>query len=315
MAWRKKRRIRSYNLPHLDAQGNLTFYKKLEYVRQRNLEIKFPQFKARQLIPVKNDVPAGAETVKWTTYSGVGMAKIVANYSDDLPLADVQGEENYSKVFTIGNAYRFTLQEVKAAAFSGDPLPTKKASAARRANEERVESLAATGDSRLGLLGLFNQPNATVYTIPAGASTSTTWALKTADEILADLNSIVNTVVNTTNGVEAINTIVMPQNQRTLIQNLRIAPNLETTVEEFFLKNHPDITIVTWAKAKGQGAGATDRIVGYFRDPEYIELNIPQEWEEEPPQPKNLATIVPATSRFGGVALTYPLSMVYADAT
>lgn len=308
----KKQRRRS-QISHLDAMGNIQFTKALEVVRKTNLEMRFPQFMARQLIPVKNDVDPGVQTIQWRSYGPVGMAKIISNYADDLPRADVLGEDNYSKVFSIGNSYGYNIDEVAASAYSGIALSTKRAAAARRANEERVEALAAVGDSRFSILGLLNQPNATVLALPAGASTFTTWATKTADEILADLNLIKRTPINLTNGVEKIDTIVMPENQRGIIQTKRVSTVSDTTVEEFFLRTNPGIQLISWQRLTGAGASATDRIVGYYRNPDYIELNIPKEWTELPPQERNLEVVIPCHSRFGGVILYYPLSMVYAD--
>ncbi len=312
LALKKKRRSQ---ISHLDAMGNIQFTKALEVVRKANLEMRFPQFMARQLIPVKNDVDPGVQTIQWRSYGPVGMAKIISNYADDLPRADVQGEDNFAKVYSIGNSYGYNIDEVAASAYSGIALSQKRAAAARRANEERVEALAAMGDSRIGILGLLNQPNATVVTIPAGAGSSTTWALKTPDEILADLNLIKRTPINLTNGVEKINTIVMPENQRGIIQTTRVSDVSDTTVEEFFLRTNPGIELVTWQRLAGAGAGGADRIVGYYRDPDYIELNIPKEWTELPPQERNLEVVIPCHSRLGGVILYYPLSMVYADGT
>lgn len=306
----KKRRSQ---ISHLDAMGNVQFTKALEVVRKNNLEMRFPQFMARQLLPVKNDVDPGVQTIQWRSYGPVGMAKIISNYADDLPRADVQGEDNYSKVFSIGNSYGYNIDEVAASAYSGVALSTKRAAAARRANEERVESLAAMGDSRFGILGLLNQPNATLVTLPAGAGSSTTWALKTPTEILADMNLIKRTPVTLTNGVEKINTIVMPENQRGIVQTTRVSTVSDTTIEEFFLRTNPGVELITWQRLTGAGAAASDRIVGYYRDPDYIELNIPKEWTELPPQERNLEVVVPCHSRFGGVILYFPLSMVYAD--
>lgn len=311
-ALKKKRRVQ---VSHLDAMGNAQFAKALEVVRRNNLELRFPQFMARQLVPVKNDIDPGVQVITWRSYGPVGMAKIISNYADDLPRADVQGEENSSKVYSIGNSYGYNIDEVAASAYSGQALETKKAAAARRANEERVEALTAVGDSRFGILGLLNQPNALVYTVPAGAGGSTTWALKTPDEILADLNGIKRAVINTTKGAEKVNTIVLPETQRGIIQTTRLSDNSDTTIEEFWTKTNPGIEILGWERLAGAGAGGTDRIVAYNRDPEYIELNIPKEWTELSPQERNLEVVVPCHSRFGGVVLYYPLSMIYADGT
>ena len=42
---------------------------------------------------------------------------------------------------------------------------------------------------------------------------------------------------------------------------------------------------------------------------------IPQEFEQFPPQPRNLSLIIPCHKRFGGVSLRYPMAITYMDGT
>ena len=60
-------------------------------------------------------------------------------------------------------------------------------------------------------------------------------------------------------------------------------------------------------------AGTGPRMVTYQRDPEVLELVIPQEFEQFPPQARNLAFVVPCHARVGGVVVYYPLAIVYTD--
>lgn len=306
---------RKLQLSNLDAQGNATFAKQLEFVRKQNVEIRFPNFMARKLIPVKNDVDPGVNTITWRSYGPTGVAKIISNYADDLPRADVTGEQNSSQVYSIGNAYGFSIDEVAASAYQGTSLDTKKAAAARRANELKVEDLASIGDARYNIIGLLNQPNAGAYVPPAGSlsGATTAWSTKTPGEVLADLFGIRQTIINSTNGVEKPNTIVVPEAQFGLIATTPRSINSDTTLLDFFLKTSPGVEVLAWERLKGAGASSTDRMVAYYRDPDYLEMNIPKEWTELDPQERNLAIEIPCHSRFGGVILFYPLSMAYAD--
>lgn len=304
---------RKAQLSNLDAQGNAVFSRQLEYIRTRNVEMRFPNFMARQLIPVKNDIDPGVGIITWRSYGPVGVAKLISSYAEDLPRADVTGEENSSRVHSIGNSYGFNIDEIAASAYRGDALDTKKAASARRANEQEVERIASVGDARFNILGLLNQPNVITYTPPAGASTSTTWALKTGAEILADLLGIVQAVISTTNGIEKPNTIVLPENQFGLVATTRIGTTTDTTVLEFFQRARPGVEVLAWERLKGAGASASDRMIAYSRDPNYLELNIPKEWTELDPEPKGLEVVINCHSRIGGVTLYYPLSMAYGD--
>jgi hypothetical protein len=50
----------------------------------------------------------------------------------------------------------------------------------------------------------------------------------------------------------------------------------------------------------------------YDRNPEVVKLVIPQEFEIQPPQPRNLAFVVPCFARYGGVSWRYPVAACYA---
>ena len=53
--------------------------------------------------------------------------------------------------------------------------------------------------------------------------------------------------------------------------------------------------------------------MSYKKDPEVLTLEIPQEYEEMPPQAKNLQFHVPVHARIGGVIVYYPIAMAYMD--
>lgn len=299
---------------NLDAAENVFFERQLEQVRAQTYDVKYAQLKARMLIPVDNSVDPGAETVKYEQFDMVGQAKIINSYADDLPRADVKAKEFRQPIKGIGSAYGFSVQEIRAAKFAGKPLEQRKANAARRAVEQKIDAIGATGDSDNGLLGLFNQPNALVYTVPNGGSGFATFAKKTPDEILADLNGVTNLIVTTTKEIEVPDTLILPVDQYSHIASTPRSANSDTTILDYFLKNNPYIQAVEpWAKLSGAGSGGTDRMVAYRRDPDALMLVIPQEFEQFPPQPEGLEFEIPCHARCGGVQVYYPLSICYGD--
>jgi len=119
----------------LDANQVLFMARQLEYIFTQTYDIKRPDFKARQLIPVDTRVPAGAETFTYRTYEQTGTADLVHNYSSELRDADVKGSETAQRMVSIGNSYHYSIQDMRAAAFAGQPLDALKARSARYAME------------------------------------------------------------------------------------------------------------------------------------------------------------------------------------
>ena len=299
---------------NMDAGESAFTTRELEHIRSKVYEKEYPELLARTYIPVDNTVPSGAKTVTYKFYDRVGVAKIIASYADDLPRADVFAKEYTARIRGVGESYGFDLEDIRAAQMAKVPLQQMKANAAKEAIELKIDQIAQVGDASFGLIGMLNQPNASVYTIPAGVSGFTDWARKTPDEIVADLNGVVNFVYDSTNGVEQDDQILLPLKQYAYIASTRMGDGSDTTILDFFLEANPFIKNVSpWHILKGAGSAGADRMVSYKRDPDRLQLVISQEFEQLPPQARNLEIVVPCHARCGGVALYRPLSMAYAD--
>lgn len=299
---------------NLDAAESAFLERDLNQVRAGAYDLKLQTLRAREFIPVDNSLSNGAETVSYKQYEATGLAKILANYADDLPRADVMAREFSSKIRGIGASYGFSLQEVRAAQFAGIPLEQRKANAARRSVEERIDAIAQTGDSKHGLLGMLNQTNTTAFTVPNGALGTATFATKTPDEVVADLHGIANGMVTSTKGAEVPDTILLPIAQYTDIATRRMGDGSNVTILKYFLESSPFIkTVEHWHALATAGDSSSARMVCYRKDPDAIQLVIPQEFEQLPPQLKGLESVTPCHARCGGVVMYYPLSMSYGD--
>lgn len=317
MSVKKRRdcnRTPRWTFTHLDAAESAFLSHELEEIRSETFDIKYPEFIGRDLIPVNTNFDPGAEVLTYGQWDKVGMAKIIANYADDVPSADVLRNSFSQRVKGLGSKYCYSLQEIRAAKFARQPLDMKKAEAARRAIEQKIDQIAQLGDVSHDLRGLFNQANTNIYTVPLGAGASTTWALKTPDEIIKDINGILNGIVAATNGVEIPDTLILPIAQYSLITSTARSSTSDTTIAEFVLKSNPYLkAIVPWYALTGAGVGGTNRMIAYPRDARALELVITQEFEQLPPQVENYVTKVLCHARTAGVWVYYPMSISYGD--
>lgn len=294
----------------LDSVQTASLSRELEHVKAKTYDVLYTKLKARQFIPVSNEADPGAETITYRSWDHTGMAEIIANGADDLSLVDAFVSEESIKVHSLGKAYRYTLQDLRRAAMSGNNLDARKAMAARLSVERRIDQLAATGNANAGIEGMLNNSNVPIATLPTG-----TWSTATSAQIIADLNFLVQSIVNTTKDVHAPDTLILDTASFSLINQkpMSTTGDTGTTVLRSFLENNPYITdIDQWTRADTAASGSP-RICAYQRDPMVLELEIPQEFEQLPPQAKNLAFIVPCHARFGGCVIRYPLAMAYAD--
>lgn len=305
--------LENFRLSHADAQGNVTFATELRQRIARSFDVQFPELKARQLIPVSNEINPGASVIEWRSYSTVGTVKLIAAYADDLPLSDITGEQEFAQVRTLGGACKYTLDEINAFIYKGESLPQRKLNAVRESYEQELDRLSALGDTKSGLVGLLTITNATRVTVPNGVGLSTLWINKTAQEMIDDVVAAVTAVRTLTKGIEAFDTCVLPIAQLALLNTTRYAEVSDITALEFLQKRFPGITFIEWDRCLDAGLGGLDRMVLYRRDPDALQLHIPKELAPLPPQEKNLDTVIPHHGRFAGVICYRPLSVSYVD--
>lgn len=70
-------------------QAAVFFARELDYVKSQSYDAEYPEMTALSLFPISSEADQGAETIIYHTYDKTGLAKIIDNYSTDLPRADV----------------------------------------------------------------------------------------------------------------------------------------------------------------------------------------------------------------------------------
>jgi len=314
--------IQSANLLREDAGQSIFFARELEHIKTKSYDVLFPNLTATRMIPVSMDAGSGAKTITYRQYENVGFAKIISNYATDLPRTDVTGKEFSSPIRAIGNSYGYNIDDIRAAQMSGKPLEQRRANAARQADAQLVNQIAYKGDTANGLNGFFTHPNITSYTLPtdgvgngttAGTVAAAKFVNKTPDQVLRDLNGIVNTPTTLTNGVENVDTVLL---SHTVFSDLNTRPRSttsDTSILQYFKNNNPGVTVERIPECAGAGAGGTDIVVAYTKSPDKLTLEIPQAFEQFPPQAKGLEFEIPCHSKCGGVIIYYPLSICKAE--
>lgn len=295
-----------------DSKYTAVLEKQLEYVKATTYDVVYPEMKARQLIPVSNEVDPGAETITYRQWDGFGIAQIISNYADDIPLVDVMAEEFTQKIQGIALGYQYSIQDLRRSAMSGIGLDQRRARQTRRQMEQKIEDIAATGDSAGGLSGISNNSNVTLVSPLTG-----TWSTATGAQMVADLLHLEASMVVANKETFYPTTIVLDIESRSLLARTRISTTGDThkTALQAFLESANYVTeVVSWNKlALADSAGTGPRAICYAKTPDVLTLEIPQEFEQMPPQQKNLAFFVPTHQRCAGVLIYYPIGMSYMD--
>ena len=301
----------SGNMMRLDANEQAFFKRQTEYIKSKTYDKKYRNLKAKMFIPVSTEAPSGSQFITWRSFSKIGLAKIIADYANDFPRADVYGEENTAKVYGIGNSYGYSIVEIRRAQMAGVNLSTMRAEAARRGHEELHDKLALLGDSDYNIPGFIDYPGITEGTLTTGTG-GNTWALKTPDEIIADFTALKLAVSVPTNGREEINQILLPRQQYELVNTKRMT-DTDKTILAYFRANNPGVEVDVLDQLDGAGDSGKDRMMGYVKSPDNLVQEIPQMFEQFEPDKQGMEYVTPCHSEFGCVVVYYPQSVAYID--
>lgn len=302
----------------LDADETNMLALQLEQLRSRVYEAEYPELKARELLSVASDIDTGAESFAYEETDEAGVAKVITNWSDPLPGVDTKGQKKTRAILSIGTGYSYSIQDMRRAAFSGRPLEARKAVAARRAFERKIDQLAALGgESSHGIAtGICNNATGTgAGQVRSTAMTAAAWdATTVAADMLTDLNKLVSEYV--VDGKELYSgglTIAMPTIHYLRAHHTYFTDGHPESVASRFLASNGFVNkLVPWNLLLGVDASGTEsRFLILPKSPDIAELVIPQEFEVFGPQPLNLAFQVACHGRTAGVCIYRPLGLRY----
>lgn len=291
------------------------------HIERQVWEKKYPEMTYAEDVPVDNSAPEWIKSVTYFSTDKVGKMALIHGRANDIPLVDINREKHETEVVMAGIGYDYSLEELNQAFMLGISLTVDKAAAARRAYEEYVQGMAYTGDAQVGFTGLFNNASIAQSSAPNGASGTATWATKTADEILKDINGAITGIWTGSNTIEMADTILIPVAHYALIASKRLDATMTMTVLEYVLKSNiytaitgKPLRIRARLELAGAGSGGTHRLMAYRRDPEVMKLHIPMPLKFLAAQgPLGFLYMVPGMCRLGGVDVRRPGSCRYLD--
>jgi len=293
-----------------DASETMVFARELEHVKSRVYEIKHPEFKGAQLVPTSTEAGPYKQTVVYRVWDKVGVAKLMTNYSTDLPMVASFAKEKVVKFWDMGIGYGWSFRDIEMANANGVPLSEMDAKMARLAHDQALDLAISEGVPEVNTFGLLNHPNATTVSLSYAS-----WATATGAQVLSALNAFVNTMEDGTNAIFRPNMLVMsPIAYRLIAQKFVDTTNAQRTVLEIFRAQNPDITVDSWNRCKGAAANPSySRIVAYRKDPTVMEFEVGQYFTQRAPIDEGLRTWVPCVSRYAGLQVHIPAMLYYAD--
>lgn len=279
-------------------------------------------------------VKTGAGWVEGTSFInnkpvGGGNNQLSSNRANAIKRISADLSKTLTGVFTYKAAIEYQVEELNKAARAGVNIDNIFTVNLRLDYEKTVDLIAHCGMPQLGLPGLIGgRTGVTTYNVTAGAAGTRTWATKTPDEILADINTILLTFWQNTGYAAHANTIGLPPTQFAYIATKKIDSLGQRSILTYIMENNiatkagVDLKIVPikWCtpvtiegQVYGGGLLGVDRMVAYINNEAYTRFHLPVPLTREDVTKIDLGISVPYIGLIGGVEVVHTETILYAD--
>ncbi len=220
--------------------------------------------------------------VDYATTGGANGSGIIGGETNDIATMQANITKDVWKVFEFANVLKIPFIDQQKLQNVGRSLNDIMDSGIRLNYNKSIDNIVYTGVPTLGVTGLTNDPDVTATTAAVGASTYTTWATKTPQEILNDINAIITSTWEASQydltGM-ANHILVPPVQFAALMQPVTTAGS--QSILEYLLNNNigrsqgVDVQIVPSRWCTGAGAGGTDRMAAYVNLENRVNFDLP----------------------------------------
>jgi hypothetical protein len=254
---------------------------------------------------------------------GSGDGPVTAASADGVPLVQADFSKDLHKAHMIAVGTRvFWIDQMKGNV-TGRNLDTLLRDGVRLTYDKHMDENTYKGFAKYNTTGLLNDADVTVTNAAAGAGGTATWATKTADEILKDVNDAILTAWAAAEyDLDAIpNHIVLPYEQYNYIATTKVSQLAEKTILTFLLENNVakanggDLFIGATSWAKGAGVGNTDRMLVYVNKERYVAMDelVPLTRAMTTPNAERFSYDTTYAGNVSEVEVFYPMTMLYVD--
>ena len=268
----------------------------------------FATKKSDALVPKGPPLPRGVKTYTYPKATGIGMAAIMDDHSDNIPSVDEAIEEVTVKVHSSLTHFGYSVSDLEAAQYAAINLDATKAMMAREAVDKSIDDFRIVGKD--GKNGLINNENITVTT-----SEKKITAMTTFDEVSALFRDVILNGVNKVNkDTVKVDTVVFP---RSVMNMLATKTYSQYDSETWLTKLKAMFTdITTWDfldELETAGVGKTCRMIVYAKNPLYGRSRPQIPFETQPTQFDKFKYETYCRGTTGGFDVIRPTAFMYVD--
>ena len=241
--------------------------------------------------------------------------------ANDIPVIQADMSKSVARTFNFAEYLSFSVLEKEKMVQVGRDPETFLNKGIRLHCDKVLDKNAYMGFTRVNSTGLINNPSVTRISAPAGAGGSALWANKTADEILADINTVISQVwkVNDCSADALPNHILLPVAQFGLLVTRKVSEDSERSILTYVLENNltrqqgGDLVISPCKWCSTAGTNYADRMVVYMNRVDRVCFNLTQPLRRMETEYSGMRIKIPYIAQFSEVRFLYPTTVRYMD--
>ena len=258
------------------------------------------------------------------TYASTGRDEdsLFVENGNDIPVIQADFSDNPARMFNFQEYMRIGYieqQKFKKLAYSLEDTLNK---GIRLHLDKVIDRNVYSGISKANTTGLINCPRVMRMSAAAtGTGNATTWASKTADEILNDINNIISAIWTACDcASDALpNHILIPVEQFGSLVMRRVSDDSERSILTYVLENNltnqqgGNLVISPSKWCKGAGTARADRLVCYINHIDRVRFTQTVPLQRLQTEIRNMSFDTPFVSQFSEVQFLYPQTVRYMD--
>lgn len=279
-------------------------------IETKAYEADYPAITLDKILPIQNLEDPTATSFGYAYVTKAGKAQL-SRPDGKIAWIDTFVGMKQAPLHDGDTGYKFTTKELARASMTGAKLQTYKPKACITASLQLAQDIAYNGDETRDIDGFFTNPDIASVSPTVGAN-GDTWALKTPEEIVSDVNHLFGTAFATTKQVEfkpqdPTIRLMLPTLEWSRIANTKMSANSDKTILSFLVENCEYLT------SKDQVIPspdiASDKMRAYHFDEDKVHFVWGHMIDFKSPQHIDNNIQVPAEFSIGGTVIVKPLSV------
>jgi hypothetical protein len=260
----------------------------------------------------------GAGGTQNSTLTNAPAKPFIAPGSTALQGVAVNGERVVTPLRPLARELAYSFIDLQRSQLLGVGIDVQQMEALKMQYQLETDAMVYIGDTSVGAEGMLNSSLVTAANVAAGVG-GTTWALKTPDEILADVNTMLSASWLASGYAVCPAELRLPPTQYGLIATKKVSDAGNVSILSYIAENSicnringKPLNIQPLKWLSGRGASNTDRMMCYTNDLNYLRFPLVP-LQRQTAYYKGIHFLCPYVYGFGEMEFVYPETVRYAD--